>query len=111
MKINFDKFDLSQLEKLKCELERAIIAAERREKKVALLAAEEAAKLHGYSLSELAGELGGQGRQADKSSKSGLSAKYANPNNPLETWSGRGRRPRWFVDALEAGRKEEDLLI
>jgi DNA-binding protein H-NS len=28
-----------------------------------------------------------------------------------ETWSGRGKRPRWFVAALKAGKKEKDLLI
>ncbi len=36
--------------------------------------------------------------------------KYRNPNGP-ETWSGRGKRPRWFVAALKAGKKEKDLLI
>jgi len=28
---------------------------------------------------------------------------YRNPNNPAETWTGRGRKPRWLVAALEAG--------
>jgi len=26
-------------------------------------------------------------------------------------WSGRGKRPRWFNDALKAGKKEKDLAI
>ena len=29
---------------------------------------------------------------------------YANPNNPSERWAGRGRRPKWLTDALDAGR-------
>lgn len=37
--------------------------------------------------------------------------KYSNPINPAETWSGRGKRPRWFNAALKAGKKEKDLLI
>ena len=42
--------------------------------------------------------------------KSGASdAKYRNPDDPSQTWSGRGRRPRWLTEALEAGRKLDDL--
>ena len=37
--------------------------------------------------------------------------KYRNPANKSETWSGRGKRPRWFDAALAAGKKEKDLLI
>src|SRR5689334_10095514 len=29
--------------------------------------------------------------------------KYQNPSDPNETWSGRGKRPRWLVAALRAG--------
>ena len=28
---------------------------------------------------------------------------YRNPENPAETWSGRGRPPAWVREALEAG--------
>jgi DNA-binding protein H-NS len=37
--------------------------------------------------------------------------KYFNPSAPLETWSGRGKQPRWVVAALRSGRKLEDLRI
>jgi DNA-binding protein H-NS len=37
-------------------------------------------------------------------------AKYRNPATG-DTWSGRGKRPRWFVEALAAGKKEKDLLV
>jgi DNA-binding protein H-NS len=29
--------------------------------------------------------------------------KYCNPLVPSETWSGRGKRPRWLVAALKTG--------
>ena len=35
--------------------------------------------------------------------------KYRNPDDPSQTWSGRGRRPRWVVQSLEAGRTLDDL--
>jgi DNA-binding protein H-NS len=37
--------------------------------------------------------------------------KYSNPSVPTETWSGRGKQPRWLVAALRAGHKLEDFLI
>jgi len=37
--------------------------------------------------------------------------KYFNPSEPLETWSGRGKQPRWFAAALRSGLKTDDLLI
>ena len=37
--------------------------------------------------------------------------KYRNPYNPKQTWTGKGKRPQWFLDALAEGKTEEDLLI
>ena len=37
--------------------------------------------------------------------------KYFNPVAPLETWSGRGKQPRWFAAALRSGHKPDDLRI
>lgn len=37
--------------------------------------------------------------------------KYRNPKNPTETWSGRGRMPRWLKPQLGGGRKLDDFLI
>jgi len=37
--------------------------------------------------------------------------KYRNPKNPTETWSGRGRVPRWLKPQLRGGRKLADFLI
>jgi DNA-binding protein H-NS len=35
-----------------------------------------------------------------------LPAKYRNPNNPKQTWAGRGLKPRWLVAALKDGKKK-----
>jgi DNA-binding protein H-NS len=37
--------------------------------------------------------------------------KYRNPENPAETWAGRGLRPRWLSAAIKAGKKLEDFSI
>ena len=37
--------------------------------------------------------------------------KYRNPSDPAETWSGRGKQPRWLVGQLRAGKKLDDFRI
>lgn len=51
-------------------------------------------------------------RKSKGGPKSVVAPKYRNPQNPSQTWSGRGKRPLWFVDALKRrGVTAEDLLI
>src|SRR5215216_7959276 len=37
--------------------------------------------------------------------------KYRNPEEPSETWSGRGKQPRWLTAALKTGHKIEEFVI
>jgi DNA-binding protein H-NS len=37
--------------------------------------------------------------------------KYFNPLSPAETWSGRGKQPRWLVAALKTGHKLDEFKI
>lgn len=43
--------------------------------------------------------------------KAAVAPKYANPANPSQTWSGRGKRPLWYAEALKKGAKPESLEI
>lgn len=38
-------------------------------------------------------------------------AKYRNPNDSSQTWTGKGRKPGWVVDSLNNGKVLDDLLI
>jgi DNA-binding protein H-NS len=40
-----------------------------------------------------------------------VAPKYRNPENPSETWAGRGLKPRWLEAALKSGKKLEDFGI
>ena len=37
--------------------------------------------------------------------------KYRNPNEPAETWAGRGKQPRWLTAQLQSGKKLDDFQI
>ncbi|RDS83038.1 H-NS histone family protein [Dyella monticola] len=75
-----------------------------REKVHALLKAE------GVTFEEIFG-AGGAVRGGKRRGLGSVAPKYRNPADPEQTWSGRGKRPRWFNDALKAGKKEKDLAI
>ncbi|MBS3964193.1 MAG: H-NS histone family protein [Methylomonas sp.] len=40
-----------------------------------------------------------------------VSAKYRNPNDPSQIWTGRGLAPRWMRDLLAAGKTKADFEI
>ncbi|GAB3031487.1 MULTISPECIES: H-NS histone family protein [Oleiagrimonas] len=66
-------------------------------------------KDEGFTFEEVFGARGAARRGRRSTGK--VPPKYSNPDDPTQTWSGRGKRPRWFNAALKAGKKEKDLLI
>ena len=60
---------------------------------------EDVAELYGF----------GRGRGARKGTK--VPPKYCNPDNENETWTGRGRLPRWLVAKLNNGSTLTDFAI
>lgn len=101
--IDLDEMPLDDLKQLEKDVAKAIKSFEIRRKKEALAAAEAAARDKGFSLAELTG--GGT------KAKTPAAPKYCHPENPELTWSGRGRKPAWFNDALKSGKSPEDMLI
>lgn len=102
--IDLNSLTRNELETLKKDVEKALKTVETRQRKQAREAAEAKAREMGFSLDELLG-------QPKKSSKTPLPPKYRHPENPALTWSGRGRQPAWFKEALEAGTAPEDMEI
>jgi DNA-binding protein H-NS len=61
-------------------------------------------KQHGFEISDLFG-IGRKG-------KGTVAVKYRDPQNPENTWSGRGRMPRWMVAATRGGKaRKEDFSV
>jgi DNA-binding protein H-NS len=64
----------------------------------------ELANESGFELTELFG-----GKRGGKRAASG--AKYRNPKDASQTWTGRGRKPNWLVEALRQGAKIENFEV
>ena len=63
-------------------------------------------KAEGFAIEDVFGGAGGRRGVRRK-----VKPKYRNPIDHAQTWTGRGKRPRWYSAALAAGKKEKDLLI
>ena len=104
--INVDKMGLKELVALEGKIQSAIAEARTKERSVLKSKVAELALSHGFSIfSELFG-----GRGAGKSKSAGI-AKYANPDDASDTWTGRGRKPNWLVARLKKGAKLADFEI
>ena len=104
--MDINSMDLKQLKELKKDIEKAISSFEARRLANARRELEAKAAELGVSLSEVLGT------KPAKGTKAVVAPKYRNPKNPSETWSGRGRKPRWLTVALTSvGAKLEDFLI
>lgn len=102
VEMDLEKMSLKELRDLRNKLDRAINTYEDRRRRAALSAAEEAAKAHGFNLAELT---------ARRARGSSVAPKYAHPENPELTWTGRGRKPKWVSEALDSGKSLDDLAI
>ena len=101
---DLESMPLDELKALQKSVAKAIDGFETRRLATARAELEAKAKELGVTLQEV---FGAMGPKAGKSAP----AKFRHPENPELTWSGRGRKPAWFVEALDTGKSEEDLLI
>jgi DNA-binding protein H-NS len=73
------------------------------------------ARESGLSLDEVVTASRGRGPAKKDSSlgrpKKQYKAKYQNPTNAAETWTGLGKHPRWLRDKLAAGEKLEKFKL
>jgi DNA-binding protein H-NS len=104
--MNLTSLGLKELKKLEAEVQSLIASYEDRKIAEARAELEAKAKELGFSLSDLVGG----GKKGGKAASS-VAPKYAHPENPSMTWSGRGRKPKWVEAALASGKSLDDLLI
>ena len=105
--VNYDKMDMKQLLEHETRLKRAMASARDREKSEAKQKVDAVLKGFGFSFADVYG-----GRNGARGGKIGkVPPKYRNPDNPAETWTGRGRQPRWLAAKVKRGAKVADFLI
>jgi DNA-binding protein H-NS len=99
-KVNLKLMSVEKLSKLRVQVE-ATLASKVADERRALES--ELTKLSRIGVS--------QGRERRATARGKVPAKYRNPENPAETWAGRGLKPRWLAAAIKAGKKLEHFAI
>ncbi len=100
---NFDEMPLKDLMVMEAQIKKAITVAKERERAELKQQVEMMVQDSGFSVNELFSARSTKGKT--------VAPKYINPDNSSETWTGRGRKPRWLTAKLDAGAKLEDFAI
>lgn len=101
--VDISNLSVAELEALKGSIENVIVG--RRQSELVNLRGtfEEMAANAGFTLEEI--------MQATSTKKRTVAAKYQNPSDPAQTWSGRGRKPRWVDELIASGGDLDNCLI
>jgi DNA-binding protein H-NS len=90
-------YDLAELKGLHFDIEQEIKRRVRDERETARARIRALAADAGIPLAALAKEAG--------------APRYRNPADSGQTWTGRGRQPRWIAEALASGRSLDEFKI
>jgi DNA-binding protein H-NS len=110
-KLNLDAMSIDEMWQLHEEISRVLsvrLTSEKREleKRLTQLRREKETRQ-----SESAGAQSVNGAPPERRKYPRVFPKYRNPNEPSETWSGRGKQPRWLAAALKTGHTIEEFVI
>ena len=100
--IDLRELDRDALLRLRKDVDQALQNYDKRKRDVALREMQEVAEKHGLSMKDF---------MKNGSARSVNAPKFRHPENPELTWSGRGRQPTWYKEAIGAGADPEDLKI
>src|SRR6266545_8144071 len=102
-----EKMSYAELADMEREIERLKVGKQSAEREALRQQLTDMAKQHGFDIRDLFGKGGGR-----RKGKGTVAVKYRDPKNPENTWTGRGRMPRWMVAATKGGKaSKEDFLI
>ena len=102
-RLNLDKMSYAELSDLRSRVESQMAEKQASERQALRQKMAEMAEAAGMSLDALLGK----GRKG----KGSVAPKYRDPKNPDNTWTGRGRMPRWMVAATKGGKSSKDDFL
>jgi DNA-binding protein H-NS len=102
-KINgLEKMSYAELADMEAQIDQLKIEKQNAERNAVRQRLVDLAKEHGFDIHDLFG----------KGRKGTVAVKYRDPKSSENTWTGRGRMPRWMAAAIKGGKaRKEDFLI
>jgi DNA-binding protein H-NS len=101
---NLENMSFAELAKMQADIERMKVEKQNAERNAVRQQLIDTAKEHGFDIHDLFGKT--------RKMPGKVAIKYRDPSNPGNTWTGRGRMPRWMAAATKGGKaKKDDFLI
>lgn len=110
MSIALDSLSASELKQLISSAQDQLVKGERARIKSVREKIQQLLKEEGLTLEQVFPSVA-RGAKRGAGTAGTVPPKYAHPDDPKLTWTGRGMKPRWFKDALSSGKTEEQLLV
>ena len=96
--IDLKSLDIEQLPELLAKAQTELASREKQNRKDLRDELERRVAADGYKMADIFPELGAGAASGDRRKRP---AKYRNPQNPDQTWSGIGRAPKWVQAILD----------
>lgn len=110
MRPDISNLSVAELKHLTSEAEALIESKKEQELDAAYKQVLQIASEHGVSVEELM-TRGGKASKSKSSTRKPVAPRYRNPDNQQETWTGRGKQPRWLAAKVAAGASLDSFLI
>lgn len=105
--MSISELSIAELKDLLSRIPKEIERRQKEERQQAIKELEAIAAQRGFDLNDLLSEA----PVKQKQTRAAVAAKYQNPSNPEQTWTGRGRQPKWVVEFLANGGTMEQIQI
>jgi DNA-binding protein H-NS len=105
---DLSKYNLGELKGLQQDIEQEIKNRQQQEVKKAREQILSIAQSLGVSVEQL---IAGAEKKGKGDKVGTVRAQFRNPADSEQTWTGRGRQPKWVVEALASGKKLDELRI
>ena len=111
MAIDLKNMTRKELEKLSKDVDKALEKLRKKDLKKVRQEMEKLAAAHGVKVEDVLGGAAPAKGKPKAAAKTKSVAKFANPADKSQTWTGKGRQPVWYKAAIEAGKKPESMAI
>jgi DNA-binding protein H-NS len=106
--VDLSGYNLTELKALQQDIEKAIKDRQHQDVQTARDQILAIARDAGISVEEL---LASPGKNAAKKEGKKVRPQYGNPANESQTWTGRGRQPKWISEGLASGKTLDQFRI
>ena len=106
--MDLSTLSISELKDLQTQIPAEIKRREKDEKAKLIKDLHALAAERGFNLNDL---IDSGAAEPETKVKRPVAAKYQNPSDASQTWTGRGRQPKWVAEAIANGGSLEGLLI